>query len=174
MTTVSPWVVTLEALAPYRTPAFKRAEGDPAPLPHLCTASDIKNGGLDITLEAYLLTPEMRRDNLEPSRLSRSTTADLYWTVGQMVTHHASNGCNLETGDLIGTGTVSGTDKSSWGSLLELTARGSVPLELPNGEKRCFLEDGDEVSFRGVCERKNHPRIGFGECRAVILATVES
>ncbi len=169
MTTVSPWVVTMEALAPYHTAAFKRAEHDPAPLPYLSAGDDAINGGLDVTLEAYLLSAEMRRRNLEPFRLSRGTTADLYWTVAQMVAHHASNGCNLETGDLIGTGTVSGADKSSWGSLLELTSRGASPLELPSGEKRGFLDDGDEVIFRGACERIGVARIGLGECRAVVL-----
>ena len=169
MTTVSPWVVTMEALAPYRTASFKRGEGDPAPLPHLSNASDARHGGLGITLEAYLLTAKMRQQNLEPHRLSRGTTADLYWTVAQMVTHHASNGCNLETGDLIGTGTVSGADKSSWGSLLELTSRGSAPLALPSGEKRGFLEDGDEIIFRGSCQGEGRARIGFGECRAAVL-----
>ncbi len=169
MTTVSPWVVTAEALAPFRTAAFTRPAGDPAPLPHLSAASDIKSGGLAITLEAYLLSAEMRRHNLEPFRLSRGTAADLYWTVAQMVAHHTSNGCNLETGDLIGTGTVSGPDTTSWGSLLELTSRGSVPLALPSGEKRGFIEDGDEIIFRGACERKGSAHIGFGECRAVVL-----
>ena len=168
-TTVSPWVVTAEALAPYHTSAFRRTGGDPAPLPHLSSANDAKNGGLEIVLEAYLLTAEMRRKNLDPFRLSRGTAADLYWTVAQMVTHHAGNGCNLETGDLIGTGTISGTDKSAWGSLLELTARGKEPLTLPSGEKRGFLEDGDEIIFRGACTKPGRARIGFGECRAMVL-----
>jgi fumarylacetoacetase len=169
MTTVSPWVVTLEALAPYRTHAFRRPEGDPAPLPHLASGEDARNGGLDVTLEAYLLTAEMRKRNIEPFRLSRGATADLYWTVAQMVTHHTSNGCNLETGDLIGTGTVSGEARNAWGSLLELTSRGKEPLALPSGEKRGFLDDGDEVIFRGACERQGRARIGFGECRATVL-----
>jgi len=172
MTTVSPWVVTLEALAPYRIQAFKRAGGDPAPLPHLTSGDDAKTGGLGVTLEAYLLTAEMRKRNLEPFWLSRGTTVDLYWTVAQMVTHHASNGCNLKTGDLIGTGTVSGESKNAWGSLLEHTSRGKELLALPSGEKRGFLEDGDEVIFKGFCKREARARIGFGECRALVLPAV--
>jgi fumarylacetoacetase len=144
-TTVSPWVVTAEALAPFRTAA------------------------LDITLEAYLSTETMRRAGTAPLRLTRTSFATIYWTVAQMVAHHASNGCNLEIGDLIGSGTVSGPDKSSWGSLLELTARGREPIALPSGEERGFLADGDEIIFRGFAEKPGYPRIGFGECRAVIL-----
>ncbi|MGQ0741350.1 MAG: fumarylacetoacetase [Alphaproteobacteria bacterium] len=166
MTTVSPWVVTLEALLPYRVRPFARPEGDPAPLPHLTAASD---RGLAVTLEAYLVTAEMRRRDLAPFKLSMASTAELYWTVAQMVAHHTSNGCNLETGDLIGSGTVSGADKNAWGSLLELTSRGKEPLTLPSGEKRGFLEDGDEVIFRGYCEKPGYARIGFGECRAAVL-----
>jgi fumarylacetoacetase len=166
MTTVSPWVVTWEALLPYRVRPFARAEGDPAPLPHLSLQSD---QGLAVALEPYLLTARMRQLNLPPFRMSTASTADLYWTVAQMVAHHTSNGCNLETGDLIGTGTVSGAQRNAWGSLLELTARGKEPLELPGGEKRRFLEDGDEVIFRGHCEKPGFARIGFGECRAAVL-----
>jgi fumarylacetoacetase len=168
-TTVSPWVVTAEALAPFRTGAFARPDVDPAPLPHLDDAKDRAHGGLDITLEAYVATEAMRRAGTPPQRLTRTSCALLYWTVAQMITHHTSNGCNLRGGDLLGSGTVSGPEKSSWGSLLELTMRGTEPLTLPNGEKRGFLEDGDEVIFRGVCERPGHARIGFGECRAVVL-----
>jgi fumarylacetoacetase len=167
-TTVSPWVVTREALAPFRTAAFTRPQGDPAPLPHLDDAEDRRNGGFDITLEAYFSTEAMRRAGLEPFRISATSFAMIYWTVAQMIAHHTSNGCNLATGDLIGSGTVSGPEKSSWGSLLELTARGSEPIALPNGEKRGFIEDGDEIVFRGYCAKPGHARIGFGECRAVI------
>jgi fumarylacetoacetase len=168
-TTISPWVVTAEALAPFQTAAYVRPEGDPAPLPHLDDAGDRANGGLDITLEAYVLTEAMRRDGIAPHRITQTSFALMYWTVAQMVAHHTSNGCNLEIGDLIGSGTVSGPDKSSWGSLLELTARGREPLELPSGEKRGFIEDGDEIIFRGFCAKPGAARIGFGECRAVIL-----
>jgi fumarylacetoacetase len=168
-TTVSPWVVTAEALAPFRTKAFVRPDGDPAPLPHLDDAEDRAHGGLDVTLEAYIATEAMRRAGTAPQRLTQTSCALLYWTVAQMITHHTSNGCNLRIGDLFGSGTVSGPQKSSWGSLLELTMRGSEPLTLPSGEKRGFLEDGDEIIFRGFCEKPGAVRIGFGECRAVVL-----
>jgi len=168
-TTVSPWVVTAEALAPFRGKAFARPDGDPAPLPHLDDASDRDHGGLDITLEAYLASADMRRGGIAPQRLAQTSSAQLYWTVAQMIAHHTSNGCNLRTGDLFGSGTVSGPEKQSWGSLLELTARGTDPIALPGGEKRGFLEDGDEIVFRGFCERQGFARIGFGECRAVVL-----
>ncbi len=168
-TTISPWLVTAEALAPFHTAAFARPEGDPAPLPHLDDAGDRTNGGLDINLEAYLSTETMRRNGAAPFRLAQTSFASVYWTVAQMIAHHTSNGCNLEIGDLLGSGTVSGPEKSSWGSLLELTARGSEPIELPGGEKRGFIEDGDEIIFRGFCEKPGHTRIGFGECRAVVV-----
>jgi fumarylacetoacetase len=111
----------------------------------------------------------MRKNGTTPARITQTSFALMYWTVAQMVAHQTSNGCNLEIGDLIGSGTVSGPDKSSWGSLLELSARGREPLELPGGEKRGFIEDGDEIIFRGFCAKTGYPRIGFGECRAVIL-----
>ena len=171
-TTISPWVVTAEALAPFRTAAYTRPEGDPAPLPHLDDAQDRASGGLDITLEAYVLTEAMRRDGIAPHRITQTSFALIYWTIAQMVAHHTSNGCNLEIGDLLGSGTVSGPEKSSWGSLLELTARGREPLELPGGEKRGFIEDGDEIIFRGHCAKSGAARIGFGECRGVILPAV--
>jgi len=168
-TTVSPWVVTAEALAPFRTAAFARPAGDPAPLPHLDDAGDRAHGGLDITLEAYISTATMRRTGTVPLRVTQTSCALLYWTVAQMIAHHTSNGCNVRIGDLIGSGTVSGPEKSSWGSLLELTARGSEPMALPSGEKRGFIEDGDEIIFRGFCEKTGFARIGFGECRAEIF-----
>ena len=111
----------------------------------------------------------MREQNVEPHLLSRSNTKDLYWTIGQMLTHHASNGCNLQTGDLMATGTVSGKEKNERGCLLELTWRGKEPIELPSGEQRRFLEDGDEIIMRGYCEREGYRRIGLGECRGRIL-----
>ena len=168
-TTVSPWVVTQEALAPFRAAAFARPQGDPAPLPYLTDADDQAHGGLDITLEAYLATEAMRRAGTAPQRLTRTSFATTYWTVAQMVAHHTCNGCNLVAGDLIGSGTVSGPEKESWGSLLELTARGREPIALPTGEQRGFIEDGDEIIFKGFCSKQNYPRIGFGECRAVLL-----
>jgi fumarylacetoacetase len=166
--TISPWVVTAAALAPYRTPAFKRPDGDPAPLPYLMDAADQENGGLAIELSAYILTAKMREQGLPPHRLSHSPFATLYWTVAQMIAHHTRNGCNLEIADLIGSGTVSGPERSGWGSLLELSARGREPIALPNGETRGFIEDGDEIVFRGECVREGRARIGFGECRAVV------
>jgi fumarylacetoacetase len=168
-TTISPFVVTMEALAPFRTPAFQRRRDDPQPLDYLNDKQNQKFGGLDINLEVYLQTEKMRNEKIEPHLLSRSNTKDLYWTVGQMLTHHASNGCNLQTGDLIATGTVSGKEKSERGCLLELTWRGTEPIELPSGETRRFLEDGDEVIMKGFCEREGFRRIGFGECRGRII-----
>jgi fumarylacetoacetase len=168
-TSVSPWVVTAEALAPFRTAAFARPAGDPAPLPYLEDAEDRSHGGLDITLEAYIATEAMRHAGTASARLTQTSFALMYWTVAQMIAHHTSNGCNLDIGDLIGSGTVSGPEKSSWGSLLELTARGREPLTLPNGEQRGFIEDGDEIIFRGFCAKDGFARIGFGECRALVL-----
>jgi fumarylacetoacetase len=168
-TTISPFVVTMEALAPFRTNAFVRDEGDPQPLPHLYSEQNQRFGGLDINLEVYLQTKKMRDENIEPFLLSKSNTKDLYWTIGQMLTHHASNGCNLNTGDLMATGTVSGREKHERGCLLELTWRGTEPIELPNGETRRFLEDYDEIIMKGYCEREGFRRIGFGECRGMIL-----
>ena len=168
-TTISPWVVTMEALEPFRAPAFLRAEGDPAPLPYLDAAEDRRRGGFDVTLEVWLRTAQMRRENAAAVRLSRGNLRDLYWTLAQMLTHHASNGCNLEPGDLLASGTVSGATEDSLGCLLEMTRRGAQPLVLPDGETRKFLEDGDEVILRGYCEREGLARIGFGECRGVVL-----
>ncbi len=169
-TTISPFVVTMEALAPFRTNAFERPEGDPQPLDYLNGEVNQKFGGFDIKLEVYIQTPKMREENVAPFMLSRSNMKDLYWTIGQMLTHHASNGCNLQTGDLMATGTVSGEGKDERGCLLELTWRGKEPIELPNGEQRRFLEDGDEIIMKGYCEREGFKRIGFGECRGIILS----
>ena len=167
-TTVSPFVVTAAALAPFRTAAFARPADDPAPLPYLSDPSDQAAGGLDVAMEASILTPAMRAAGAAPFRLSRASAATLYWTVAQMVAHHTSSGCNLEIGDLMGSGTVSGPEPDSWSSLLELSKGAREPLTLPNGEKRAFLEDGDEIIFRAHCERDGFVRIGFGECRAEI------
>ena len=168
-TTISPFVVTMEALAPFRTPAFERDAGDPAPLDYLADDNNAKFGGIDINLEVFIQTEKMRAENIEPHMLSRSNMKDLYWTIGQMLTHHASNGCNLQTGDLIATGTISGKEKSERGSMLELSWRGTAPIELPSGETRRFLEDHDEIIMKGYCEREGFRRIGFGECRGRIL-----
>lgn len=167
-TTISPFIVTMEALAPFRTAPFARPEGDPAPLEYLSGEDNQESGGIDIKLEVYIASQQMRDEGREPMLVSRSNMKDLYWTIGQMLTHHASNGCNLQTGDLIATGTVSGPEKSERGCLLEMTWRGTEPITLPTGEQRRFLEDGDEVIMRGYCEREGFRRIGFGECRGII------
>jgi fumarylacetoacetase len=169
-TTVSPWIVTTDALAPFRAPAFDRPPGDPAPLPYLDSAEDRARGGVAITLEVYLTSARMRERGLPPLRLSRGSFLDMYWTPAQMLAHHASNGCNLRPGDLLASGTVSGDDPGSRGCLLELTSRGAQPIVLPTGEERRFLQDGDEVILRGSCEREGAIRIGFGECRGVVGA----
>ena len=176
-TSLSPWVVTMEALAPFRTTGFKRAEGDPAPLPYLHDADDQAHGALDLTVEVSLQSVKMREHGIPPAILSRSNLRDLYWTMAQMLTHHASNGCNLRPGDLLASGTVSGPDvpggeTSARGCLLELTTRGANPVTLPSGEQRKFLEDGDEVIVRGFCRREGFRRIGLGSCRGTILSAV--
>jgi fumarylacetoacetase len=168
-TTLSPWVVTMEALAPFRAPAFTRPAGDPAPLPYLTDGNDAAHGGLALTLEVWLLTERMRAAGAAPHRLSSGNFQQMHWTLAQLLTHHASNGCNLRPGDLLGSGTVSGPTLDSRGCLLELTARGTEPLRLPNGEERRFLEDGDEVILRGYAERPGFRRIGLGECRGQVL-----
>jgi fumarylacetoacetase len=168
-TTISPWVVTMEALAPFRAPAFKRPAGDPDPLPYLDSPENRERGGFDIELEVLISTEQMRERGIAPHRLSHSNTHDLYWTFAQMLTHHASNGCNLRPGDLMASGTVSGATKDSLGCLIELTQRGAEPVNLPTGEVRRFLQDGDEVILRGYCEREGFRRIGFGECRGVVV-----
>jgi fumarylacetoacetase len=168
-TTVSPWVVTAEAVEPYRVPAFTRPAGDPAPLDYLSSEKNEREGGFDATLEVYLSSAGMREENIQPMLLSRAPFSRMYWTLAQMVTHHASNGCNLRTGDLLASGTVSGPSKDEMGCMLELTRRGAEPLELPTGETRKFLEDGDEVIMRGGMGGGARPRIGFGDCRGVIL-----
>jgi fumarylacetoacetase len=167
-TTISPWVVTLEALEPYRVPAARRPPGDPAPLPYLLDAGDQECGAFDVTVEVYLASARMRAEGTAPIRLSRGRMADLYWTPAQMLAHHTSGGCNLRPGDLFASGTISGSGKEARGSLLELSWRGTEPLTLPTGETRKFLEDGDEVIMRGLGERAGAARIGFGECRGLV------
>ena len=169
-TTISPWVVTREALAPFRVPAFQRGDGDPAPLPYLDAPANRSHGGFDVSLEVLLTSARMRASGSSPLSLSRGNLQSMYWTLGQLLAHHASNGCNLRPGDLIASGTVSGPDEGSRGCLLELTWRGSKPISLPTGETRRFLEDGDEVIVRGWCERPGARRIGFGECRGTVAA----
>lgn len=168
-TTVSPWVVTLQALAPFRVHAFQRANEDPAPMPYLSSDADSEKGAIDLTLEVSLRTSSMRDSGLPAQRLSRGTFSQMYWTVAQLLTHHSSNGCNLRPGDLMASGTVSGPEPGSQGCLMELTRRGQEPIQLPNGETRAFLEEGDEVVISGYCEREGAVRIGFGECRGTIL-----
>jgi len=168
-TTVSPWLVTLDALAPFRAPAAERAATDPVPLPYLSDANDQAHGGFAIELSVWLTSAQMRAEAREPFRISEARFASsLYWTFAQLVTHHTSNGCNLRPGDLLASGTVSGPSAESRGCLLERTWRGSEPLTLPTGETRRFLEDGDEVSIRGRCERPGFRSIGFGECRGIV------
>jgi fumarylacetoacetase len=161
-TTISPWIVTMEALEPYRVTMDRRPPGDPAPLPYL-TSNTADRDAIDVTLEVYLQSRRMREQNIEPARVSRANLRDLYWSIAQLVTHHASNGCNLRAGDLLATGTISGPEEGSEGCLLEMKHR-TEPVCLPTGETRTFLEDGDEVVFRAFAEREGLPRIGFGVC----------
>ncbi|HSR06117.1 MAG TPA: fumarylacetoacetase [Bryobacteraceae bacterium] len=167
-TTISPWIVPLEAFEPFRAPAFTRPAGDPAPLPYLYSPEDQARGGIDIIVEVWLASQRMREAAAEPVRISRGNFRDTYWTIAQMLAHHTSNGCNLRPGDLFGSGTVSGPTRDSLGCLLELTRRGTEPFHLPTGEDRRYLEDGDEVILRAHCEREGCVRIGFGECRGTI------
>jgi fumarylacetoacetase len=164
-TSISPWVITMDALEPFRCAPEPRLAGDPRSLPHLTTGAD----AYAITLEVWLRSERMA----EPVRVSRGNFSAMYWTLAQMVAHHASNGCPLRPGDLIGSGTVSGPEKGNRGCLLELTWKGAEPLELPTGELRRFLEDGDEVIFRGWCEAPGFRRIGLGECRGRVLPAAE-
>ena len=167
-TTISPWVVTLDALLPYRLPFF-RAASDPQPLPYLDSAVTRSRGGLDIHLEVAIQTSRMRATGLAPFTLAASNLRHAYWTIGQMIAHHTVNGCNLRPGDLLGSGTLSGPQPSEAGSLLELTAGGQRDIALPSDETRRFLEDGDTVELRGWCERQGHPRIGFGLASGTVL-----
>jgi len=165
-TTISPWIVPMEALTPYRVPMPERHAGDPAPLPYLGAEP---TQAIDLTLEVYLQSSQMREQGIEPARLSRGNLRDLYWTPAQLVTHHASSGCNLRPGDLLATGTISGPEEGSEGCLLEMKHR-AEPLRLPSGETRVFLDDGDEVTFRAYAHREGLPRIGFGVCAGTVLS----
>jgi fumarylacetoacetase len=166
-TTVSPWIVTLETLAPYRVPAAERSEEDPAPLAYLATENESR-AAVEVAVEVFLQSQKMRAQDIDAIQLSRGNLRDLYWSVAQLLTHHASNGCNLRPGDLLATGTISGPDEGSEGCLLEMKHR-SEPVTLPTGETRTFLEDGDEVVLRAYCRQPGLPRIGFGECVGRIL-----
>lgn len=180
--TVSPYIVTMEALAPFRAPMTTRAKGDPQPLPYMSSDANKAHGGFDITLEVWIASKQMREKSMAPIRLSKGNFTDMYWTLAQMVTHHTVNGCNLQPGDLLGSGTVSGTTRDSRGSLLELTWDGDpfatppklvpgtsrTPIKLPTGEERKFIADGDEIIMKAYCQREGFRRIGFGECRGII------
>jgi fumarylacetoacetase len=166
-TTVSPWVVTPEALAPYRV-AMCRPEGDPAPLPYLDSAQHRSAGGIDVELDVLLSTAAMRQAGQAPCLVSRSSTRHMYWSIAQMVTHHTSNGCDLRAGDLLGSGTLSAPSPDGLGSLLEITRAGAEPLSLPDGEFRTFLQDGDQVTLRARARRDGAATIGFGECTAIV------
>jgi len=166
--TISPWIVTLEALAPYRV-SFVRLEGDPQPLPYLDSPANREGGALDIQLQVGLLTDKMRTAGQPDAQICRTSYRHAYWTVAQMVAHHTVNGCNLQPGDLFGSGTLSGPTLDQAGALIELTQGGKHPVALPNGESRTFLEDGDAVVIRGWCEKQGAARIGFGECWGTVL-----
>jgi fumarylacetoacetase len=163
--TVSPWVVTSAALAPFRVAQPARPDGDPAPLPYLLDGEDQAHGAYAIEMEVHLLTARMREAGRPPERLSKGPMTAMYWTAAQLVAHHTVNGCNLQPGDLLGTGTLSGESRETFGSLLELSQGGKSPLALANGETRSFLEDGDEVIMTAHAVRQGYRTIGFGECR---------
>ena len=168
-TSLSPWVTTAEALAPFRVARVPRPEGSPAPLPYLDDGSPATASAIDMTLEVYLSTAQMRAASLPPALLSSGNLRNLYWSFAQMIAHHTVNGCNLVPGDLVGSGTVSGAGAGSEGCLLEKTRRGQLPFPLPSGESRTFLEDGDEVVLRAYCDAPGLPVVRLGECRGVIL-----
>jgi fumarylacetoacetase len=167
-TTISAWVVTPEALTPFRTAQPARPQSDPIPLPYLLDENDQREGALDLELEVLLLTRAMQDKGLSPHRIALSNTRYMYWTVAQLIAHHTSGGCNLSAGDLFGSGTISGPAPGGFGSLLEATEGGRKPLDLPSGESRSFLEDGDAVIMRARARRDGFASIGFGECRGVI------
>jgi fumarylacetoacetase len=171
--TISPWIVTLEALAPYRVP-FQRPEGDPQPLPYLNSEANRREGSLDIQLQVDLLTPRQRETGAGATTICRTSYRHAYWTVAQMVAHHTVNGCNLQPGDMFGSGTLSGPTLDQAGALIELTGGGKRPLQLPGGEARTFLEDGDTVVIRGWCEKPGAARIGFGLCEGTVLPALQT
>ena len=167
-TSISPWVVTLEALAPYRT-AFTRPAEDPQPLPYLSSDANWQSGALDVQLTVAIQTTQMRAAGQDAAQITQTSYRHAYWTMAQLLAHHTVNGCDLQPGDLMGTGTLSGPTATEAGALLEITEGGKNPLTLPNGETRTFLQDGDAVVFTGWCEKPGAARIGFGECRATVL-----
>jgi fumarylacetoacetase len=169
LTTVSPWIVTAEALAPFRMVQPPRPDGDPAPLPYLFDAGDQAHGALAILLDVTIATERMRAEGYPPSRLSQGPASNMYWTIAQMVAHHSVNGCGLAPGDLLGTGTISGPDRGAFGSLLELSRGGTEPVTLPTGETRTFLEDGDMLSLSGRMVADGRVSIGFGPCTGIVL-----
>ena len=166
--TISPWIVTLEALEPFRT-QWNRGPSEPQPLPYLASDANRAKGAYDVRMEVLLTTEQSRASKQAPARLSGSNFRDAYWNVAQLITHHTVNGCNLQPGDMLGTGTLSGPQPSEAGSLLELNHGGKNPIELPWGEKRTFLQDGDQVIMRAECVKAGYPRIGFGECSGTVL-----
>ena len=168
-TSVSPWIVTMDALAPFLVEPFQRSADDPEPLPYLKSEFEAKSGGIDIVIEVAIQSASMRNQNISPYRLSQANFRNQYFTIGQMAAHHVSNGCRLRPGDLVGSGTISDVAPGSWGCLVEITSRGEQPVSLPDGESRRFLEDGDEVIMRANCSRPGYLSIGFGECRGRIL-----
>lgn len=166
---ISPWIVTQEALAPFKK-SWHRDPKDPQPLPYLDDANNRETGAYNIQLETLILTSKMKSEGLAPTSLMKANFSEAaYWTVRQLITHHTSNGCNLNAGDLLGTGTLSGPDASEAGSMLELSMGGKNPITLPNGEQRSFLEDGDTLILKAYCESPNAVRIGFGECSGTVL-----
>lgn len=171
LTSLSPWIVTIDALEPYRV-GFARAEGEPAPLPYLWCDELRERGSFDIRIQMYLQTKKMRELSTEPALISDSSFTDSYWAMSQLIAHQTSNGSNLCPGDLLGSGTLSGPAPSTRACLLELTQGGANPITLPNGEQRSFLEDGDTVIMRGYCEKDGAVRIGFGECRSTVLPAI--
>jgi fumarylacetoacetase len=171
LTSISPWVITAEALAPFRVPQPERPKGDPAPLPYLWDAADQVTGALGITLEVSLTSAAMREQRLAPHRLSQGSATNMYWTPAQMIAHHSSNGCDLHPGDLLGTGTISSAVPGGFGSLMEISLSGKTPLMLSSGESRSFLEDGDQLTLTAYAARDGYRRIGFGTCVGEILAS---
>ena len=169
--TISPWIVTLEALAPYRN-AWTRDANDPQPLPYLDSAALRSEGAFDIQLEVLIMTEKMRAQSLPPHRICATSYRHAYWTISQLVAHHTVNGCNLQPGDLLGTGTLSGPTASEAGALIELTVGGKLPITLPSGETRTFLEDGDSIMLRAHCEKSGAARVGFGNCTGTVLSAL--
>lgn len=172
MSSVSPWVITAEALAPFRIAQPSRPIGDPQPLDYLWDDADQAEGAFAINLETQIASQTMREKGMPPHRLGRGPATSMYWTIAQMIAHHASGGCNLMPGDLLGTGTISTPDQTGLGSLMELSQGGKTPISLPDGEQRSFLQDGDELILSARAEREGRRSIGFGECRGVVRAAV--